>query len=127
LTEDDIQVIRGSDDPFKAAMELVENGDATLLEFDKNSIKALSRKIKSEMSLSDASQVGGWRVVYNSMLVRPEGLARRSHLYYDDGALIVVGSIQSEPVQSVLDTLEELRIVMEDRKELGEDMLLEEE
>jgi hypothetical protein len=45
-------------------------------------------------------------------------------LYYDDGALIVVGNIRAEPAQGVIDSLEELRMRMEDRDEFGPEMLM---
>ena len=94
VTKDDVQAIRESDDPYAGAMARVETGEATLLEFDKDFITGRSGKVRQTLARSDASQVGGWRVVYNSVMGGPEELARSHRLYFDDSALIVAGGHQ---------------------------------
>lgn len=124
MTEETILTIRDSDDAYKLSLDLVRDGRATFLEFQKESIRAESGKVIKDLSPADASEVGGWLLVYNSAAGGPEAVGGANTLYGDSTCLIVAGGIKDEPVQWVIQNLDELRIQVDGRNDFASEKIM---
>ena len=65
--------------------------------------------------------------MYHSAVGWPEAVGGANALYSDDTCLIMAGGIKDEPVQWLIQNLDELRLVLEDRNAFTEERILDEE
>lgn len=103
MTEEQIKVVKESDEPEQAAMVYVEKGEATIIEFTHEHLMGRCGKKKEYLERGSAEDVGGWDIVADS--VRWEDFA-------DDllcgGSIIIPGTMKDEAVTSFIDQMQNM-------------------
>ena len=114
MTEEQIRAVKqGDEDP----MDLVLQGEATLIEFSHDHIRGQCGKIKRYLEQSSATDGGGWDNVAD--LIRWEDIENTLLSTYP---VIVPGSMKDETVVAFIDQMQcALAAVARNRDEVNED------
>lgn len=103
MTEEQIQAVKQSDDPEQAAMEYVQQGAATHIEFSGAHIVGFCGKEKRNLEQTSAHKDGGWQ---DFVLRVGWGDMADEFLFQDSSSVIVPGTMKDEGVASVIEELQ---------------------
>jgi hypothetical protein len=102
VTQEQIQAVQQSDEPETAAMEFVNAGIATLIEFSSSNISGYCGKEERFLEPCSAASVGGWEYVFGCL---KWGDYEGDLLYSNEDSLIVPGTMKEEAVEGIIDTM----------------------
>jgi hypothetical protein len=110
MTQEQIDAVWASEEPENAALEYVQQGEATLIEVNRNSIVGTSGRLTSKLEKTSGSEIGGWDTVYARVVVESGGTI----LFADDSCVIIAGGLKDEGVAEFIDMMESVAEIIDD-------------